>query len=118
VSDDPAARYAAAVAAYGRHKRDGDVAKANRAHGEVVASYKALRDAGGLAAVLGLLDDDNPAVRLTAATHALASSLEPDRAEAVLDALVDERQGIGFTAEMTLDLWRRGKLRPPDEPSG
>jgi hypothetical protein len=98
--------------AAGRHHRESNPRKVNRAHDRLAAVYRELR-ARGLDAQRALLDHPDPGVRSWAAAHALEFAAE--EGEPVLEQLVADREGrmIGFGAEWTLKVWRRGELRFP-----
>jgi hypothetical protein len=84
-------------------------AKANRLFDKIHAFFQQLRGSDvGREAIIGLLDDPIAAVRLSAATHALA--WDPDRAQRVLEEVEKEPSLHGFTAKWTLRSYRAGKL--------
>ena len=105
----------AAAAAHHRHATEhGDSGGAKRAFDDVAAAYRELRIRGPEAqsALLPLLADDDPAVRLAAGTHAL--EFAPEEGEPVLMKLVEEDEtSVAFDAELTLQVWRDGELRLP-----
>lgn len=66
---------------------------------------------GWINGFLPLLDDENPGVRLRAASILLP--YETKRAEAALRKLCFTSGLIGFSAKMVLNEWRSGKLKSP-----
>lgn len=86
---------------------------ANRASDLLFAIEVELRQRGRDAqcALLPLLKDDHPGVRLWAASLALEFS--PSDGEPVLQALTQVTRSVGLNAEMTLKMWKRGELRFP-----
>lgn len=95
-------------------EEEGEVELTNDAADQIAARYQELRRRGPsvLRTLLGFLDDVHPGVRLWAATHAL--EIDPLRAEQVLEQISKNHGGsLGFDAEMTLGLWRRGELELP-----
>lgn len=106
--------YARAAAAHGEATEVGDSRKANAAHLTIASTYRELRARGldAQRALLPLLDDPRPGVRLWAGAHALEfAAAEGERALLALSA----RQGslVAFGASMTLRVWREGKLSFP-----
>jgi hypothetical protein len=96
---------------YGEAAESGDSRRGNKAQDELMRLRRALRQAGPeqAAKLLRLLDDDDFAVRLKAATDALR--LSPADGERVLAALAQcPLPMVRHDAEMTLKLWRRGEL--------
>ena len=83
----------------------------NQAADTVAAVYRELRHRAGREAILPLLLSDNPSVRGWAGAHAL--EFAPEQGCAILQSLAKERGRIGFSAQMTLKVWREGKLRFP-----
>lgn len=102
--EEAARRHGEAAAAF-------DSDSANQAHDVVAAVYRELRRRGRSAqlGLLPLLASQSLDVRLWAASHAL--EFEPHAAEPVLTALELAGGLVGFNAKMTLEQWRRGKLR-------
>ncbi len=83
--------------------------QANKIFDQVHALYKDLRRSeDGRLAIAGLLDDPITAVRLKAATHALA--WQPERAAAVLEEIEQEDNLHAVSAKWTLRSFRAGKL--------
>ena len=107
-------RYAKAAMAHGRATEAGDHKKANRAYDELAAIYRELRRRGPDAqrALLPLLNDPEPGVCAWAASHAL--EFAPVEGEPVLRALESiPKSLVSFSAKMTLQQWREGKLQFP-----
>lgn len=105
--------YRDAAKLHGELTESGDPKVANKAAKLVIAVYAELRRRGARAqaALLPLLADPAPGVRLWSASHALEFS--PGDGEAVLTQLSSGGQLIGFNAEMTLKEWRAGRLAFP-----
>lgn len=87
-----------------------DSSKANPLFKQLHAIYKRLRiDQSGRDAITAMIDDPNPGVRVSAASHSLAWA--PERAIVALEEM--ERDGPGLyrtTAKYTLKSFRDGKL--------
>jgi hypothetical protein len=107
------AAYRAAAFEHGAATDAGDHRKANRHHGVIAGIYRELRNRGGdaCAALLPLLDDISPYVRLWTAAHAL--TFAPERWEPVLRRLAQAQGLVGFDAEMTLRELAAGTLSFP-----
>jgi hypothetical protein len=105
--------YIEAAAAHGRASAEGDYKTANPRANELIAIYHELRARGPevQAALLPLLDSDDPHVRLSVAAHAL--EFAPNQGESVLEGLVSLPGMVGLDAQMTLREWRRGALHFP-----
>ena len=91
----------------------GDPEAGNKAAHLVALIYRELRKRG-LAAqslLLPLLDAPDFGVRGWAGAHAL--EFAPERGEPVLEALSNEPRSLGFSARMTLKVWRQGNLKFP-----
>jgi uncharacterized protein DUF2019 len=88
--------------------------EANRAYVEKKRIWDELDQRGSTAIemFLQLLDSSNPIVRLAAAGDALF--VAPEKAERVLEQLTREPRTdfTAFTASVTLQEWRAGRLRP------
>ena len=104
--------YARSAAAHGRSLDTADSKSANR-HADVLAAvYRELRARGRDAqlALMPLLNDPDPNVRVWAAGHAL--EFAPEDGEKVLTEMAAAFKGlIGWSAEMTLKEWRKGTLK-------
>ena len=89
---------------------EGNAQLANRLLAQLGKVKKRLDSAGepGRAAVLSILNDPNPWVRLEAANHAL--TFAEARAKAVLENLRVERTSAGLMAQALLDLWLKKKM--------
>jgi hypothetical protein len=91
----------------------GDPKTGNKAADVVAAIYHELRNRG-LAAqslLLPLLNRSDSGVRAWTAAHAL--EFAPEKGEPVLEALSNEPRLLGFSAKMTLKVWREGRLKFP-----
>lgn len=74
--------------------------------------YRELRRRGTESVLAVLLEDPDPGVRGWAGAHAL--EFAPSEGEQVLEALEADDHGlISFSAEITLEEWRAGRLRFP-----
>lgn len=83
--------------------------EANRIFREHHAVYKALRESeAGRSAIAALLEDEEAAVRLLAATHSLAWKRE--LAERLLEDIASTQQALSFDAKWTLRSFRNGQL--------
>jgi hypothetical protein len=96
------------------HTRSSDLATcdpdgANRAHDQLHHTYKLLRQTHeGRQALVSLMDDPDPGVRMWAAAHSL--QWETEKAKAVLQELIQVGGLLGFEAEMTLKEYAKGRL--------
>jgi hypothetical protein len=102
--------YAVAAAEHGRNQ-DCDPEAANLAYGRLRDIYRELRRRGPEAqSALGfLLVDEEPSIRLWAASHSL--EFDPARGELILEELSRGKPGpIRLDAEMVLKQWRKGLL--------
>jgi hypothetical protein len=105
--------YADAAIDHGRSTTT-DAERANASADTIATIYRELRRRGpeSQAALLTLLDHLNPSVRSWAAAHAL--EFAPPRGEPVLEKLARGPHGVvRLDAEMTLQEWRKGRLRFP-----
>lgn len=106
------ARYRAAAVRHGEGKSPRTV---NKAADEIASVYRELRALGAdaVARLLPLFDDPSASVRCWAAAHTL--DYVPERATNVLEAMAVEgpTPAIRIDAEMTLRMWRAGRLRFP-----
>ena len=85
--------------------------KANRLFDENRGYFKMLRQTpAGRQAIERFLEDEEVAVRLTAAAQTLA--WDPARAEEVLETIAAGDSNNAFEAEMTLKEFRVGRLDP------
>jgi hypothetical protein len=111
--DELVANYRIAASAHRRATARGDHVAANGHHEVVAAIYRELRRRGITAQneLLPLLKDPDPAIKGWAAAHAL--EFAPDVAEPVLAEIASGRGMQALNAEMTLDVWRKGKLSFP-----
>lgn len=105
--------YRAAADAHAKAIKKGDHVTANESADRIAAIYAELRQRGitHQAKLLGLLSDDSPGVRLWAASHAL--EFAAPLGQETLEQLRACKNHIGFSAEMTLKVWRAGALQFP-----
>ncbi len=105
--------YADAARDHGSATESGEYKKANKAADLLAAIYSELRRRGreSQTALLPLLEDDDPRVRLWSASHAL--EFAPSDGERVLVALIPEGRFLGMDAQKTLEEWRKGTLAFP-----
>ncbi len=59
--------------------------------------------------LLELLKDDNPWVKLSVASRAL--EFAPESGVPILENLSKMEGSVGFSAEITLEIWRKGELK-------
>jgi len=106
--------YSAAAKVQGQATESGDYKMGNKASDLISAIYSELRRRGSDAQdlLLPLLRDDDPGIRLWAASHAMDFS--PKDGESVLEALIPVGKFIGLCAKTTLEEWRKGKLKFPE----
>jgi hypothetical protein len=107
-------RYTAAAASHGQATEAGDHKKANRAADSIAAIYRELRQRGADAQkhLLALLTHPDPGVRGWAGAHALEFA-PSDGERALLQLATIRKSLVAFSAEMTLKVWREGRLRFP-----
>jgi len=105
--------YSEAAKIQGQATENGDYKTGNKASDLIAAIYSELRNRGIEAqrALLPLLKNDDPGVKLWAASHALDFS--PIDGESVLESLISVGYFLGLCAKTTLDEWRKGRLRFP-----
>lgn len=105
--------YAEVARANGSASDDGDHKKANKAFDRIASIYTEVRRRGVEAqkALLPLLFDADPWVRLWSATHAL--DFAAAEGAAVLERLVGAKGALAVDARYTLEAWRNGTLRFP-----
>ena len=111
--EDLVARYRAGASEHGKSTESGDYKAGNKAADRVAAAYRTLRERGlsSQLKLLPLLRDPETGVRGWAGAHAL--EFAPDQGELVLTQLASQRGLIAFSAKMTLQEWRAGRLRFP-----
>jgi hypothetical protein len=105
-------RYQDSARDHGRATESGDYKSANEAYGSIATIHGELRRRGLEAqkALLALLEDAAPGVRVWAATHAL--EFAPSAGERVLLALAEVPKSlVGFSAKTTLKQWKAGRLQ-------
>jgi hypothetical protein len=105
------AAYSAAASAHGRATLSGNPKEANRQFHQLHSAYAELRRRGDtdLRHLEALLDDADPGVRGWAGAHLLL--LSPSKAEPTLEELGKMPGLVGFSARITIQEWRKGKLR-------
>jgi Domain of unknown function (DUF2019) len=105
-------RYEDLAAARGAEFEHGSVKVANTMVQEQATIRRELDRRGSAAwrLLLPLLQSANPWVRLDAAIPALFFASE--EAEPALEELATRPRALGFTAEFTLQQWRKGELKP------
>lgn len=105
--------YSRSAIAHGRGTEEGDPDKANASFHVMAAVCRELRARGrdAQASLLNLLKSNEIYVRLWAASHCLEFS--PKDAEKVLEGLSGGTSVVAFDAEMTLNEWRKGRLKFP-----
>ena len=111
------AEYERTASLYGEAFEAYDSKTTNKQYDILVRIESALkrRNAEGRAAILSLMRSNDKGVRLCAAATAL--SFAPEEAEAVLKELtLGPRGEIRFTAQLTLEEWRKGNIKPEDSP--
>lgn len=102
--------YVRAAIDHAEFTNGGNAPKTNAAHHALTAARRELRARGVLRdALQPLWVHPELAVRFNAAVHYL--EFEPARAEPIIDEMAKQKSLIGFSAEMTLTLWRNGTLR-------
>jgi hypothetical protein len=105
--------YRIAASEHGRANASGDYRAGNRAHKRLALAYRTLRarGPGSQAKLLHLLRDRDVGAQGWAAAHAL--EFAPAAGEAVLVELTTQPGPVAFSARMTLQEWRAGRLRFP-----
>lgn len=115
LTDEPPAsllqRYTNAARAHGAATRKGDHKGANRAYGDLLAAYQALKGKDAREDLVLLLKHADPGVRVWAARHTI--DLAPDEARPVLEAIASTTGPESIDASMLLEQWRSGKLQIP-----
>src|SRR5688572_25412694 len=104
------ARYEDAASAHGRGTEAGDKKATNAAYKVLDIAYREIRRRGpdAQAAILGLVTNEDPWVRLWAGAHAL--EFAPGVGEPTLQALeLSPNTLASFDARMTLLEWREGR---------
>ena len=98
-----------ACIAKGKAEQTGDT-DADKFHYDVIGSvYNLLKNNNRLTDLVELLEHEDPYVRLWAAYYCLR--VTPSKAEETLKTLSKEKGVIvGFSAQITLDEWRKGTL--------
>ena len=108
-TEDLLIEYRATVLLHGQATDAGDSRGCNRAHDKLMRLQRVLRDRGDeyQRGILALLDDEDPHVRVWAASDALAFA--PDEAVRVLREVASSRGLASLNARMTLQLWDAGE---------
>ena len=106
--------YSEAAKIQGEATESGDYKKGNKASSLLAAIYSEMRRRGidAQSTLLSLLRNDDPGIRLWAASHAMDFS--PNDGESVLRALIPVGKFLGLCAKITLEEWEKGKLSFPD----
>lgn len=105
------AEYRQHAARHGVATETGDHKKANKHYDRLVTALLALRAEGAERALLGLLSDDNAAVRCWAATNSL--EIDEEQARKALEGASSQPGIAGFNARMVLSEWDKGTLKIP-----
>ena len=96
----------------GKCEELGDSKRGNRQYAIITSSYLALKKIGQLGNMEGLLEHENPYVRLWAAYYMLP--VLPIKSENTLKELSTIKgKPVAFSAQMTLLEWRKGTLSFP-----
>jgi len=111
--DEIVSIYAKNAAAYREAITHGTADEANAAYDRVWRCSKELKKRGPEAqrALLPLLNDNSPDVRVCAATAAL--EFAPELGVAELERLANSTFKCGVNAQLILQEWSRGKLKLP-----
>ena len=99
-----------ACVAKGKAEQIGD-SDSDKLHYDIIDSiYQLLKNSTRLNDLVELLEHENPYVRLWAAYYCL--QVTPSKAENALKKLSKEKGVMaGFSAQITLDEWRKGNLK-------
>ncbi len=105
--------YREAAKLHGEASERGDHKVADESAKLIAAIYAEIRDRGFSVQheLLPMLHDPDPGIRLWSAAHTLEFSSKDG--EAALELLSARGSLTGFSAKMTLEQWRTGKLRFP-----
>jgi Domain of unknown function (DUF2019) len=105
--------YRTAAEAHAEAIQRGDHVDANAAADRIAAIYAELKRRGieHQSKLLALLSDTSAGVRLWSASHAL--EFAAPLAQETLEQLSRCRNHLGFSARMTLNMWRAGTLQFP-----
>ena len=105
--------YERSAAKHAQATERGDVQGVNMAADRIAAIYHELRRRGAhcQSLLLPLLDSSNAGVRGWAGAHAM--EFAPEQGLVVLETLSRQPGWLGFTATMTIKVWREGDLRFP-----
>jgi hypothetical protein len=103
-------RFANACIEKGKFEADGDEKNGNICYKRIHELYWLLKSENRLDELSVLLEHKNPYVRLWASAYTL--QIDSASAEKVLEELtLIKKDMVGFTAEITLQEWRSGRLR-------
>ncbi len=109
------ARIEKAASLHGQATERGDYRVGNKQYDLLVSLHKELKRRGGegRAAILSLMRSEDIGVRLWASTRALRFA--PGLAEPALEEIASIPRSLNaFTAQMTLEEWRKGNLKLDD----
>ena len=111
--DDLVKQFVDAAERHGSGMEQGNSNSTNCAYDDLVEITVAIKEksSDGLRALTPLLRHASPSVRKCAAFRLLM--LCTDEAVAVLEEVANESSYVGFDAEMILEEWRKGNLKPP-----
>ena len=98
----------------GKYEELGNSKMGNRQYNIIKSCYLALKKLDQLDNMVGLLEHENPYVRLWAASYMLP--IAPIKSEGALKELSTLKgKPVAFSAQMTLQEWRKGTLSLPTE---
>ena len=98
----------------GKYEELGNSKMGNKQYTIIKSAYLSLKKAGRLDDMTGLLEHENPYVRLWAASYMLP--ILPTKSENTLKELSTLKgKPVAFSAQMTLQEWRKGNLKFPTE---
>ncbi len=100
-----------AAAAHAAATNAGNYRNANKEYKLIINSLQNLKASDSFQQLIPLLEDENIEVRVWASTYLLA--VVPNAAEMVLSSCCKEEGNMAFSAEITLQEWKKGSLRLP-----
>jgi hypothetical protein len=105
--------YSESAMIQGQATESSDYKTGNKASELISVIYSELRHRGidSQRALIPLLGDSDPGVRLWAASHAMEFS--PTDGEPVLKSLITVGRFLGLCAKTTLEEWKKGRLSFP-----
>ena len=105
--------YVTSAIAHGQATLSGANREGGRHADNIARLYSAIRSLGTVArqSLLALLEHNDHSVRVWAAAHSLEYA--PEMAKPVLEVEASRPGMIGFSAKMTLEEWRKGRLHFP-----